>query len=175
MNSHPERSDGSPFAQLLFWRGRTRAAKVLLCAFAILLFAWARAIHAQSAPQPAENFSDRDASTLLRQLSASLQGHSEKQFLALFDLAKMKGGPLFKQQIDSFFSQTESITVHANLAATNSAAETPSMSVDAEMETQPLNGGQATRRNERLTFTVARTGKDWKVIDVQPRGFFSLP
>ncbi|HET9839952.1 MAG TPA: hypothetical protein VFR84_17120 [Candidatus Angelobacter sp.] len=143
-----------------------------------MLLAFAPAIHAQTAQPSDSSFSDRAASTLLRQLSSSLQGHSEKQFLALYDLAKMKDGPLFKQQIDSFFSQTESIAVHLNLAETNAEAGNPTMSVDAEMELQPLNngnGGPATRRNERVTFTLARAGNNWKFVDVQPRGFFSLP
>jgi hypothetical protein len=131
---------------------------------------------AQAAPQPPiDTFTDRAASTLLRQLSESLQGHSEKKFLALFDLQKMKGGALFKQQIGSFFSQTESIAVHLNLAETNPEGANPAFAVDAEMEIQPLNGGPPSRRNERITFTVARAGKDWKFIDVQPRGIFSLP
>ena len=155
-------------------RSRSRFGFLLI---ATLLFAVAAPITGQNPPQsPSETaFSERTASTLLRQLSASLQGHSEKQFLALFDLAKMKDGPLFKQQSDSFFSQTESIAVHLNLAETNPETDAPSFAVDAEMETQPLNGGPASRRNERLTFTVARAGKSWKFVELQPRSFFSLP
>ena len=130
-------------------------------------------IYTQSTPQPSDSaFSNRAASTLLRRLSESLQGHSEKKFLALFDLQRMKDGPLFKQQIDSFFAQTESITVHLNLAETSPEG---AMAVDAEMEIQPLNGGPASRRNERLAFSVARAGQGWKFVDLQPRSFFSLP
>jgi hypothetical protein len=132
---------------------------------------------AQSAqPQPAEpSFSDREASALLRQLSESLQGHSQKQFLALFDLEKMKDGPLFKEQISSFFSQTESIAVHLNLAETTAQDDRATMAVEAEMEVQPSNGDVPARRRDRIIFTPARAGKGWKFIDVQPRGFFSLP
>jgi len=177
MNLHREQSEGSLSPQSLFWSTlrRARGTRGFSSVLTLLLFAWAWAIHAQSAQQPTENFSDRDASTLLRQLSASLQGHSEKQFLALFDLSKMKDGPLFKQQIGSFFSLTESIAVHINLAETSPAAENPRFSVDAQMELQPLNGGPPSRRTERITFTVARAAKSWKFIDVQPRSFFSLP
>jgi hypothetical protein len=131
---------------------------------------------AQNTPaqSPAESaFTGRTASTLLRQLSESLQGHSEKNFLALFHLPRMKEAPLFKQQIDAFFSQAESIAVHLNLAETNAASST--MAVDAEMEVQPGNGGAPVRRREQVVFTAARAGKGWKFIDVQPRGFFSLP
>ncbi len=133
---------------------------------------------AQAAPPqaPAENaFTDHTASVLLRQLSESLQGHSQKQFLALFDLSRMKDGPIFKQQIASFFSQTESIRVHLNLVETSAEADKATIGVDAEMEVEPRNGAPVSRRNERLTFTAANIGGRWKLIDVQPRSFFSLP
>ena len=132
-------------------------------------------LHAQSSPQSSEPFSDRDASTLLRRLSSSLQAHSKKNFLALFDLGKMKDGPLFKQQIDHFFAHADTIRVHLNLAETNADTETPAFTVDAEMEIQPRVGGQASRINNRVSFTVARAGTDWKIVDLQPRSFFSLP
>lgn len=124
--------------------------------------------------QPQQSvFDDRAASHLLLQLSEALQGHSQKQLLALFDLAKMKDGTLFRQQINSFFSQTESIRVHMNLIEV--VAKSATVTVDAEMEIEPRNGGPAVRRNDRLTFAVMNEGKNWKFSDLQPRLFFSLP
>jgi hypothetical protein len=152
-------------------------AKFLLVA--IPMFAWALPTQAQTAPQqpsPAENtFTEQIASQFLRQMGDSLQGHSQKQFLALFDLTRMKDGPIFKQQIAAFFSQTESIRVHLNLVETPAESDKATFAVDAEMEVQPLNGARASRRSERLTFTAAKVGDRWKLIDVQPRSFFSLP
>ncbi len=87
----------------------------------------------------------------------------------------MKDGPIFKQQIASFFSQTESIRVHLNLVETSAEADKATIGVDAEMEVEPRNGAPVSRRNERLTFTAANIGGRWKLIDVQPRSFFSLP
>lgn len=134
---------------------------------------------AQTAPQekpPSENaFTDQDASALLRQLSEALEGHSQKKLLALFDLAQMKDSALFKQQINLFFAQAESIRVHLNLVETNTETERPAFAVDAEMEVEPRNGGPVARQNERLTFTVAKAGRGWKFIEAQPRSFFSLP
>jgi hypothetical protein len=132
---------------------------------------------AQTAPQqqPTPNaFDAQAASRLLLQLSEALQGHSQKQFLALFDLDKMKDGALFRQQINSFFAQTESIRVHLNLVDTSIDGDKASLAVDAEMEAQPSNGGAPARRNERLNFMVTRVGDSWKFVDVQPRSFFSL-
>jgi hypothetical protein len=132
---------------------------------------------AQTAPQPQPTpnaFDAQAASRLLLQLSEALQGHSQKQFLALFDLDKMKDGAIFKQQISSFFGQTDSIRVHLNLVDTSIDSDKASLAVDTEMEAQPSNGGAPARRNEQLNFIVARVGGSWKFVDVQPRSFFSL-
>jgi len=133
---------------------------------------------AQTAPQqqptPAA-FDAQIASRLLLQLSEALQGHSQKQFLALFDLSKMKDGALFRQQTNSFFAQTESIRVHLNLVDTSVDGDKASIAVDAEMEAEPRNGGPTARRNERLNFVVATVGNHWEFVELQPRSFFSLP
>lgn len=124
---------------------------------------------------PAQNvFDEKAASQMLLQLSEALEGHSQKQLLALFDLPRMKDGELFKQQIASFYSQTESIRAHLNLAEFSGEGDQPGFTVEAEMETESRNGGASSRKNERLTFTVANhTG--WKIVEMQPRTFFSLP
>jgi len=135
-------------------------------------------VQAQNAPQQQPSpsaFDAQVASRMLLQLSEALQGHSQKQFLGLYDLDRMKDGPLFKQQINSFFGQTDSIRVHLNLVDTSFDGDKTKLAVDAEMEAQPSNGGAPGRRNERLTFTVVRVGDKWKFVEVQPRSFFSLP
>jgi hypothetical protein len=135
-------------------------------------------VRAQNAPQPQPTpvaFDAQTASRLLLQLSEALQGHSQKQFLALFDLDRMKDGPLFQQQISSFFGQTDSVRVHLNLVDTSLDGDKAKLAVDAQMEAAPSNGGAAERKNERLNFVVASQGNRWKFIEVQPRSFFSLP
>jgi len=149
------------------------------CATAILVaLLLCGIVQAQNAPQQQSSpgaFDAQTASRMLLQLSEALQGHSQKQFLGLFDLNTMKDGPLFKQQINSFFGQTDSIRVHLNLTDTSVDGDKANVTVEAEMEAQPSNGGAPGRRNERLIFTVAGVGDKWKFIEVQPRSFFSLP
>lgn len=141
----------------------------------VLFFVTLLSAQAPSAKAPnANSFDDQAASQLLLKLSEALQGHSQKQFVALFDLNQMKDGALFKQQISSFYAQAESIRIHINLAEMNADEKPPTFSVDAEMEVEPRNGSPMAHQNERVTFTVANSGV-WKFIDVQPRGFFSLP
>jgi hypothetical protein len=156
-----------------------KAVNVRSCAMVILSgLLFCVILPAQVAPQqqptPAA-FDEQTASRLLLQLSEALQGHSQKQFLGLFDLDKMKEGTLFKQQINSFFAQTESIRVHLNLGETSVDGDKAVLAVEAEMEAQPSNGGPPSRRKDRLSFVVANAGTSWKFVDLQPRSFFSLP
>jgi len=133
---------------------------------------------AQAAPpkQPPQNaFDAQTASQLLLQLSEALQGQSQKKFLALFDLDRMKDSALFRQQIASFFSRTISIRVHLNLGETTVEGDRATIAVDAQMEAEPGDGSPIVRRNDRLNFTVANSGGTWKFVELQPRSFFSLP
>jgi len=151
---------------------RNRVAIVFM---ALLLCVTLRSQDTPHQPPAPPAFDQQSASRLLLQLSESLQGHSQKQFFALFDLSRMKDGQLFKQQATSFFNQTESIRVHLNLVDTSADGDKANIAVDAEMEAEPRNGGPIARRNERLNFVVANSGNGWKFIDVQSRSFFSLP
>lgn len=151
---------------------RSRARVIFVALFLCVALSAQDSPHQPPAP-PA--FDQQTASRLLLQLSESLQGHSQRQFFALFDLARMKDGALFRQQASSFFTQTESIRVHLNLVDTSVDGDTASIAVDAEMEAEPRNGGPVARRNEQLNFVVANAGNSWKFTDVQPRTFFSLP
>src|SRR4051812_30187483 len=95
----------------------------------LLLWGTLQAQSGQQQPSPSA-FYAQTASRLLLQLSEALQGHSQKQFLALFDLDKMKDGALFKQQANSFFAQTESIRVHLNLVDTSVDGDKATLAVD---------------------------------------------
>jgi hypothetical protein len=156
-----------------------KVVNVRSCATVVLVtLLFCAVVRAQVAPQQQPTpspFDEQTASRLLRQLSEALQGHSQKQFLSLFDLDKMKDGGLFREQINSFFSQTESIRVHLNLTDTTVDGDKANIAVDAEIEAEPANGGPISRRNDRLNFTVVNEGGGWKFIDLQPRSFFSLP
>ena len=136
-------------------------------------------LHALQTTQPQQQpdktaFTEKTASDLLLRMSETLEAHSQKKFLALFDLARMKSGGVFQQQVSLFFTQTVSIRVHMNLVEVGVENERATMSVDAELDAQPIDA-PAWHRSERVTFTVANAGGSWKFVDAQPRSFFSLP
>jgi hypothetical protein len=141
--------------------------------FAAILLLGATSAAPQQPLPPNSTFTDRDASSLLRQLSEALEARSQKKLLALFDFSQMKEAEIFRQQLNSLIDRTDSIRVHLNLV--EASAVPPGMTVDAEMETQTGDLNPASRKTARLGFTVARSGKTWKFIDLRPRSFFALP
>ena len=149
---------------------------VMIVFMALLSATLAAAQAAQPKPPPQQNaFDAQTASRLLRQLSEALQGQSERKFFALFDLSKMKDGGLFREQVQSFFSQTISIRVHLNLGETAIEGDRATLAVEAQLEAEPGDRGPIMRKNDRLNFTVTRSGGTWKFVEFQPRSFFSLP
>lgn len=157
-------------------KGVSVRKSALFSAITLLCVSLACSQAASQKPTPEQGaFDVQTASRMLLQLSEALQGHSQKQFLALFDLDRMKGGALFRQQITSFFSQTDSIRVRVKLDDTAMEGDKATMTVEGEMEAEPSNGGPIAHRTALLTFVAANSGGRWKFVDVQPRWFFSLP
>ena len=128
---------------------------------------------ASANPEPSA-FTDRIAAQLLDQIAAGLVSHNQKKMLSIFDLAKMTDGPLFKQQITSFFSQTGAIRVHFNLLQVATEGAQGTVTVNVEMEALPLEGNDLPlRKNAQLRLVAENSGGGWKLTDVQPRTFFS--
>lgn len=132
---------------------------------------------AQAAPQtpPAQNaFTKGDASALLGQIRAGLIARQAKTFLSAFDLAQMNDGQLFRQQVQSFISHTDSIRLHFNLTRADMDGDKAVAAADVEMEADTGSGSTPLYKQATLDFVAERTSSGWKFIDVQPRTFFSL-
>jgi hypothetical protein len=151
---------------------RGRAAILLLTIVASN--AWIRAAAAaQSSPQQSV-FTVPDASKLMNEVNEGLFTRDAGKFLAAFDLAKMSAGQLFKQQITSFISHSDSIRMHFNITETNMNAGKGAASVEAEMEADSRDGNTPPlHKQATLHFVAERTPAGWKFTDVDPRSFFS--
>jgi hypothetical protein len=119
-------------------------------------------------------FTDRDASLLLSQIADGLGGHNARKMLGAFDIGKMTGGPAFRQQVSSFFSQTATIRAHFNLVQTGLEQGRNFATVDAEIEAAPLDDRlPPIHKQAQLRFLAEGSDGAWKFTDVQPRTFFS--
>lgn len=128
----------------------------------------------KSVPAQQQNvFSFADASGLLEHMNHALVDRQAGKFLSAFDLTKMRNGPLFKQQITSFISHSDSIRMHFNLTQVTMTGGQGSAIADAELEADIGNGSVPLYKQASLHFIAAKTGAAWKFVDVQPRSFFS--
>jgi hypothetical protein len=131
------------------------------------------AISAQQ-PGPQNAFTIRDASRLVTQLAGALEAHELNNFLSTFDLTRMNGGELFKQQIVSLFAHADSIRVHLNLTEVGTNVGKSTATVEGEIETAPADDNTPpVRKHATLQFTAERISAMWRFTDVQPRTFFS--
>lgn len=115
-------------------------------------------------------FTEQAAAKLLNQVAEGLNGRTAKKMLSAFDLNRMDGGTVFKDRISAFFNQTDSIRVHFKLLeVTDNVAV-----VDAEMDVIPHSDlTPPQHKYMQLRFTGEKGRSGWKLIDVQPRSFFS--
>jgi hypothetical protein len=118
-------------------------------------------------------FSAGVANNVLNDLRDGLEGHSQRLMLSAFDQDKMAGYMSFEDQIQALFQKYDSFRVHYRIAQSTIEGSKGVVLVDFEMEEIPRTGGTPQRRNGSLRFEMERGRKGWKIVDFNPRGFFS--
>lgn len=121
-------------------------------------------------PKDDSTFTEQAASKLLNQVAEGLNGRTARKMLSAFDLNRMDGGAVFRDRINAFFNEAESIRVHFKLLeVTDNVAV-----VDAEMDVTPHSDLTPPQHKfMQLRFTGEKGRNGWKFIDAQPRSFFS--
>jgi hypothetical protein len=110
---------------------------------------------------------------MLLQIRDGLRTRNAQLMLAPFDRSRMPDAQLFEQQLRSFFSHTETIRVHLNLVNATTDHENGTADVDAEMEADLGDNVVPLHKQARLKFSAVLEGDKWRLVDVQPRSFFS--
>lgn len=121
-----------------------------------------------------EVFSPVEASNILNKLRDGLEGHTPRLVLSAFDADKMGAYPEFENQIQAFFNRYESFRVYFRIV--QSAAEGPKgvVLVDIQLEAIPPGAiSPPVRKNGQVRFALERGRKGWKIVDFNPRNFFS--
>jgi len=154
-----------------------KARLVVILSAALLCFAGQGARSQAKQPTPPakdDSFSLNTASQLLEQITAGLVAKNQRKMLGAFDLSKMPDGPLFRQQVTAFFSQTGNVRFHFNLLDVSMDGGKGMAEVAVEMDAEvhevmapPL------RKQAKLRFIAENGPAGWKFTDVQPRAFFS--
>ena len=118
-------------------------------------------------------FSQAVANRVLTTLRDGLEGHSERLMLSVFDRDKMDGYLTLEDQIRAMFERYESFRVHYRIMQSTVEGSKGVVLAEFELEEIPRAGGTPQRRQGQLKFEMERGRKGWKIVDFNPRGFFS--
>ncbi len=121
----------------------------------------------------ADTFDERAAAQVLGTIRDGLEGHSQRLFLAAFDRDKMNGFLTFQDQIEAYFTRYESFRLHLRIIQTSMENNRGAILAEFQVESEPRGGGRMSRREGQLRFELERGAKGWKIVDLNPRGFFS--
>jgi hypothetical protein len=124
-------------------------------------------------PEDAAAFDERAAAVVLGTIRDGLEGHSQRRLLSAFDAEKMDGFLTFEDQIEAYFTRYESFRVTLRIIQTSEENNRGVILADFQLENEPRGGGRISRRQGQLRFELERGAKGWKIVDINPRGFFS--
>jgi ketosteroid isomerase-like protein len=118
-------------------------------------------------------FDERAAAVVLGTIRDGLESHSAHRLLSAFDADKMDGYRTFQDQIDAYFAANEGIRVTLRILQTSQEGDRGYILAAFQLENNPRNGEQLSRREAQLRFVLERGPKGWKIVDFDPREFFS--
>jgi hypothetical protein len=128
---------------------------------------------AQSSEAKAAKFSSADAANVLDRFRQALESNNQRGLLKLFDAARMPDYPAFRDQVAQFFDEYEAFQVQYRITQVSNEEHVGVTWVDFQLEATPR--GEASpnvRRNVQLRLVLAWDGKQWKIVDLTPRGLF---
>jgi len=127
-------------------------------------------------PSPSDSFSIAIADQVLGGLRDALMAQDRTRTLALFDHDGMPDYAEFSEAIGLLFQdynqKYQELRVRYHILETGD--DPGAAMVDFTLEAIPASPGRIpVRHNGQLRFSFARVGKNWKIVDVQPRDFFA--
>lgn len=123
---------------------------------------------------PAEEFSNDVVSRLLQQVTQGLITHNQGQVLSAFDPARMKNYAQFRDNLAALFAKYENFRAAYRLRQSWPQGDRGVIIAEFELEGSPLEESSPPfRRSAQLRFEFERGRKGWRIVDVEPRGFFS--
>ena len=118
-------------------------------------------------------FDERAAAAVLGTIRDGLEGRSARRLLSAFDADKMDDYRSFEGQVDAYFASYESIRVTLRILQVSQENDRGIILAEFQLENDPRDGERLSRRQGQLRFVLERGPKGWKIVDFDPRGFFS--
>jgi hypothetical protein len=85
----------------------------------------------------------------------------------------MDGYLSFEDQIAAYFNRYEGFLVTFRILQISEENHRGVILAEFQVENQPPGGGRFSRREGQVRFELERGAKGWKIVDLDPRGFFS--
>lgn len=126
----------------------------------------------EAAPEAEAGFDERAAGKVLGTIRDGLESRSQRRLLSVFDDGKMDGFLTFEDQIEAFFSRYESCRVTVRIIQTSEENNRGVILAELQLETESRDG-TFSRRQGQLRFELERSATGWKIVDFNPRDFFS--
>ena len=121
-----------------------------------------------------EVFSTAVVNSVLNDLRDGLEGHTQRLMLSAFDADKMDGYLGFEDQIEAFFNKYTSFSVYFRIAQSATDGPKGIVLVDIQLEEIPRDAtSPPIRKYGQIRFELERGKKGWKIVDFNPRNFFS--
>lgn len=126
----------------------------------------------KASSEDATEFDERAAAKVLGTIRDGLESRSQRRLLSAFDASKMDGFLTFKDQIDAFFNRYQSFRVNIRIIQTSEENNRGVILAEFQLENESREG-YFSRRQGQLRFELERGAKGWKIVDFNPRDFFS--
>jgi len=117
-------------------------------------------------------FTEEDAVRILDNLSQALEANDPDGLLKAFDRDQMPNYDSFRDQIFNFFGAYPEFLTHYHLRQVAMEENRALMLTDFELQERSPQG-QPVRKQAQLRFLLRWNGKQWKIVDLNPRAFFS--
>ncbi|HEX6906185.1 MAG TPA: hypothetical protein VF154_06240 [Terriglobales bacterium] len=141
---------------------------------ALVMIALAFPALAGGSQSQGEDFGNNVVSRLLQQVTQGFITHNQGQVLAAFDPARMKNYAQFRDNLAALFAKYENFRAAYRLRQSWPQGERGVIIAEFELEGSPLEeGAPPFRRSAQLRFEFERGRTGWRIVDVEPRGFFS--
>ena len=114
----------------------------------------------------------REIRLLIRDASRALQAGNAPLFLAAFDKRAFSDFPMLRDEVTALTAQRR-IASSVESGSPVGAGGARTVRVDWLLDLTPkIDPGPLERRHESIVMTVAKRGGRWRVIGMQPAGFF---
>jgi predicted secreted protein len=119
-------------------------------------------------------FGEAEAAGVLDRFRQALESNSQRRLLKLFDAAKMPDYPAFRDQVAQFFDKYEAFRVQYRITQVSDEENVGVALVDFQLEATPSGDASPNvRKHAQLRLVMSWEGKQWKIVDLAPRGLFN--